>query len=299
MHLDNVGLKIDCKQVPQTLTTKALAATRGTLMIKDLSLEDFLLRNRISTETWGKANIEWSLLQEIAADHEDQSERLGESAKLFASTIQKFGKVHSVRWRVKDPEHLLEKIVRKRVGKNEKYEDISPENYYERVTDLVGIRALHLFKEDCLEIDLAIKDSWEIIETPVVYVRDGDSDELIKMFKEKNFEVKVHPAGYRSVHYVFESSPNKRKLITEIQVRTIFEEGWSEIDHKVRYPNFSDNEQVLYFLAIFNRLAGSADEMGGFVLGLVATIHRLEKSAANATKEKGFLSGIGARNFVE
>ncbi len=63
-----------------------------------------------------------------------------------------------------------------------------------------------------------------------------------------------------------------RKIFSEIQVRTIFEEGWSEIDHKVRYPNFMDNKLVSYFLTIFNRMSGSADEMGTFVNDLVADI---------------------------
>jgi hypothetical protein len=48
-------------------------------------------------------------------------------------------------------------------------------------------------------------------------------------------------------------------------VRTIFEEGWSEIDHNIRYPNFSDNPLTNNLLMILNRLAGSADEMSSFV----------------------------------
>ena len=82
------------------------------------------------------------------------------------------------------------------------------------------------------------------------------------------------------------SIPLKRKLVAEIQVRTIFEEGWSEIDHKVRYPNFSENELIGYFLEIFNRMAGSADDMGGFVLGLVETIGHLEREISVTKKEK-------------
>lgn len=254
-------------------------------MIRDLSLDDFLAKNRIDEETWEKANIEWTTLQAIAIDHEVQSEQLGESAALLAKVIQKFEKVHSVRWRVKDSEHLLEKIVRKRAAGNTKYADIAPDNYFERVTDIVGIRALHLFKEDCLEIDIALKSLWSPIETPVVYKRAGDNNELSKKFEEKGFEIKDHPVGYRSVHYVIESRPLNRQVITEVQVRTIFEEGWSEIDHKIRYPNFSENELVGYFLGIFNRMAGSADEMGGFVRGLAATIKYFEAQVAAAKEE--------------
>ena len=255
-------------------------------MIKDLLLSEFLTKNRIDEETWQKADIEWAILQKIAIDHEGQLEQLGDSAALIARAIQKFEKVHSVRWRVKDPEHLIEKIVRKRAGGNDKYADIAPNNYFERVTDLVGIRALHLFKEDCLDIDIALKALWAPIEQPLVYKRAGDSDELSKQFEEKGFAIEDHPAGYRSVHYVIESRPINRKVIAEVQVRTIFEEGWSEIDHKVKYPNFSKNELVGYFLGIFNRMAGSADEMGGFVRGLESTIKHLEAQVAMERAEK-------------
>jgi hypothetical protein len=78
----------------------------------------------------------------------------------------------------------------------------------------------------------------------------------------------------------------QRKVFAEIQVRTIFEEGWSEIDHRVRYPNFSDDELVSYFLAIFNRLSGSADEMGTFVQGLTRALSDFDSDLARAKKEK-------------
>lgn len=255
-------------------------------MIKNLSLEDFLERNRISTEIWEASNLSWPSLVKIGLDHEENSERLRESADFFARVIQKFSAVHSVRWRVKKVEHLLEKITRKCAIGVEKYGEISVENYYEIVTDLVGIRALHLFKDECFEIDKELRATWLPIETPIAYIRNGDHDDLRKRYEEHNFETKNHPAGYRSVHYVFESQPVKRKVITEVQVRTIFEEGWSEIDHRVRYPNFSDNELVDYFLTIFNRMAGSADEMGGFVQGLAAAIQELEQKILKANQEK-------------
>jgi putative GTP pyrophosphokinase len=236
------------------------------------SIESFLERNNISTEDWDKSNIDWPTLQKIGDDHRVKLDQRIETAELFARMIQRCPDVHSVRWRVKDPEHLMEKIVRKTTADsdsyNEKYLDINEDNYHEKVTDLVGVRALHLFKDDCFGIDEYLRNLWTTKEHPVYYVRIGD-DETSGLGR---FEVKQHPAGYRSIHYIFESTPLKQKIYTEVQVRTIFEEGWSEIDHKVRYPNFSDNEQVSYFLNIFNRLAGSADEMGTFVKELVTEL---------------------------
>lgn len=255
-------------------------------MPKDLELDDFLARNRLSKELWEKSQCDWKLLTAIAVDHSSNFERLRESAEFFARLVQKFNGVHSVRWRVKGVENVLKKIVRKRAEGVEKYAEISADNYFEVITDLVGLRALHLFKDDCFLIDEELRASWKPIEQPLAYIREGDRDEMTRRFAEKGFTIKSHPAGYRSVHYVFQSQPLHRKVITELQVRTIFEEGWSEIDHRVRYPNFSDNELVDYFLTIFNRMAGSADEMGGFVRGLAANLQQFQRQLTDANRER-------------
>ena len=54
----------------------------------------------------------------------------------------------------------------------------------------------------------------------------------------------------------------------------------------MRYPNFSNNELVAYFLTIFNRLAGSADEMGTFVQELTRALGESELQVAKANKKE-------------
>lgn len=255
-------------------------------MNANMELATFLDQNGIATEAWETTGLKWDELLLIAQDHDAQAEHLRDSAELFARVIQRFPTVHSVRWRVKDAEHLLAKIVRKRIEKNTKYKEISVGNYFEVVTDLVGLRALHLFKEDCFAIDLNIRDKWALTEPATAYVREGDPQDLTDRFRACRFEVKNHPAGYRSVHYVCKTQPLQRAVFTEIQVRTIFEEGWSEIDHRVRYPNFSQDKLVGYFLTIFNRLAGSADEMGTFVQGLTAALRSYDDGLLEANRQK-------------
>lgn len=251
-----------------------------------MNIEQFLDRNRIDKETWEKCGLEWDDLVAIAQDHELNKPHLLQTAEFFAKIIQGFNLVHSVRWRVKDTDHLLEKIIRKTAEGSEKYKEISSSNYWEIITDLVGIRALHLFKDDVYGIDKLLRATWNPIENPIAYIRTGDPESLTNGFIDCGIEVKNHRSGYRSVHYVFASQPTKRKIIAEVQVRTIFEEGWSEIDHRIRYPNFSQNQLVGYFLTIFNRLAGSADEMGDFVKGLAETLTKLETDITLEKEEK-------------
>lgn len=249
-------------------------------------LVKFLERNRIDDATWEASGCDWDILSAIGKDHESQTQLLAETAALYANLIQKISGVHSVRWRVKNSEHLMEKIVRKKANGEEKYADIGLSNYYSIVTDLIGIRALHLFKDDCFLINNSIKTIWSLAENPIAYIRSGDPEDLIEKYKEHDLDVKVHPAGYRSVHYVISSQPINRIVYAEVQVRTIFEEGWSEIDHKIRYPNFSDNELIGYFLTIFNRMAGSADEMGSFVTELALSTKNYQTQIEQACSER-------------
>ena len=166
-------------------------------MENTLKLETFLIKNRITQETWERAAIDWKNLQEIAEDHESQLESLRDSAEFFARVIQRFPGVHSVRWRIKDKEHLLEKIIRKRAERNKKYAEINSINYFYIVTDLIGLRALHLFKDECFAIDQDLRNTWTTTEKPTAYVREGDPEDMTLRFQKRDFEVKKHPAGYR------------------------------------------------------------------------------------------------------
>jgi hypothetical protein len=91
---------------------------------------------------------------------------------------------------------------------------------------------------------------------------------VLKDFESADCDLREHPEGYRSVHYVLKSQPANQQHLVELQVRTIFEEGWSEIDHRIRYPNQTDNPYLRQFLIMFNGLAGSADQMGSFIKAL-------------------------------
>src|SRR5699024_2579225 len=68
------------------------------------------------------------------------------------------------------------------------------------------------------------------------------------------------------------------KYIVEVQVRTIFEEAWSEIDHDIRYPIHNNSSLVDALLMNFNRLAGFADEMGSYLKQLKFNIEESEKA---------------------
>lgn len=236
--------------------------------------KDFLKSMEIKEErfaTLSSDNVD--VLIDIAEDYEQHRNDLLDEANYIANKLQRCKAVHSVRSRVKDTSHLVEKIIRKWEQENvpEKYKTITKDNYKTIITDLVGVRAIYLFKKDWEEVHNHILSRWEPQETVTIYYREGDD---MSLYDEcENCEKQVHFSGYRSIHYLILATKIDNQVIyCEIQTRTIFEEGWSEIDHKVRYPSFLEDMHLQTYLNIFNRFAGGADEMGSFVQQLVQMI---------------------------
>lgn len=248
------------------------------LMSFELSKEEFLKVANISEQIFISAKIEWQVLEAIASDYKASYQALQSVAEQVSSRIRTFEGVHSVRWRIKDTLHLLKKIIRKRAEAEpkDKWMNIDSSNYLSTVTDLIGVRALHLFRDECLAIDDAVRKTWNLAEPVLIFKRDGDRIQP-EMVERGGLET-VHEAGYRSIHYIAQTQPEKTEFLVEIQVRTIFQEGWSEIDHRVKYPDYSDNPQLAIFLGVFNGLAGSADEMGSFVQELTKILHESEQA---------------------
>ena len=206
------------------------------------------------------------LLHDISKDFIDE----------YLYEIDKAG-IHSYRYRTKDPEHLLEKILRKQRENPEKFAGIDHTNFHKFITDLIGIRVFFLYREDWIHFHKYITSRFEnnpelyvvdrladfdedvnhyyIAERPKVYKRAGDS----KIYDENEIEI-ITGGIYRSLHYIIKY----RGYYVEIQGRTLFEEGWSEIDHDIVYPHNQDDEMLTDFSGLLNRMSGIADEMSSY-----------------------------------
>lgn len=226
--------------------------------------EDFLNGTHITEADIIKSEINWEVLNEIYNDFNSYRNSYDSQAGFIADTLRTHKKIHSVKSRVKEPNRLIEKIIRKTSGRKEKYGSefqFTTENYKEEINDLIGVRAIHIFKEDWEDIHNFICSTWKVIEI-TANVREGDDT---KRFEELDIQIHSRKSGYRSVHYLIEFFPTSQKVIAEIQVRTIFEEGYGEIDHQLRYSHSEIPEVLALNLLLFNRIAGSADEMASLI----------------------------------
>lgn len=226
--------------------------------------EGFLNKYRILEDDLIKNNIDWDVLNDIYHDYKKYKHRYETQADYIADTLRTHHKIHSVKSRIKDPEHLIVKVIRKTSDRKNKYGgdfQFNIDNYKEEVTDLIGVRAIHIFKEDWEDIHDFITKTWKVVEI-TANVREGDDTQR---FEELDIQIQSRKSGYRSVHYLIEFFPTNQKVIAEIQVRTIFEEGYGEIDHQLRYNHDEIPEVLALNLLLLNRIAGSSDEMASFI----------------------------------
>ena len=203
-------------------------------------------------------------MKDIYNDFVDYKVSYENQADFISNILRSHPMVHSVKSRLKEPDRLIEKIIRKTEDRRLKYGDdfqFTLNNYKNEINDLIGIRVIHIFKDQWQDIHEFITKTWKVIEV-TANVREGDNT---KKFEELNIEVRSRISGYRSVHYLVEFYPTNEKVIAEIQVRTIFEEGYGEIDHRLRYSHIEIPEILKSNLLLFNRIVGSADEMASLI----------------------------------
>jgi ppGpp synthetase/RelA/SpoT-type nucleotidyltranferase len=151
--------------------------------------------------------------------------------------------IHSLKWRTKSPNSLEDKIFRKidKAKKEGKAFDITKENLFVRINDLAGLRVLHLYTDQLPLIADGLKALFEeevysLIEKPSARTWDDETRAFLKSLGFNIVNDPSKPNFYTSVHYVIKPS-KKTEITCEIQVRTLMEEVWGEVDHSLNYPH--------------------------------------------------------------
>lgn len=198
---------------------------------------------------------------------------------LFTNSKALGPNVHSMKWRVKDPSHLKDKLMRKmieakRLGKNF---GITKENLFYKIRDLAGFRIIHLYTHQMDAINKALlalfeDERYRLIERPTARTWD---DESRNYFREIGIKTQASSSMYTSVHYVIEP-PRRTKITCEIQVRTLMEEVWGEVSHTINYPHPTDSIACSEQLKVLARVTSSCSS-------LVDSIFKTDENHRNKT----------------
>jgi ppGpp synthetase/RelA/SpoT-type nucleotidyltranferase len=162
---------------------------------------------------------------------------LGQSLHARLEQVLESGgvKVHAISYRVKDPRSLAHKLGR-------------PDKTYQRledITDLIGLRVITYFEDSVDQVDSLLKEHFRV-----------DSSRSV----DKRRRHDPHSFGYVSLHSICHPPEDLLREHPdwnwpfEIQIRTILQHAWAEIEHDLGYK--SAESVPLPVRRRFSRLAG-------------------------------------------
>lgn len=214
------------------------------------------------------SNTERKLVKTLVAHYVNNRSFIEVMLKQLADAIlgspKLMAHVHSTKWRLKDPSHLEDKLWRKlvEVKKKGKTFTISEKNLFYRINDLAGFRILHLHTQQITSIDRELRAVFKeyrfpLFEEPKARTWDDESREF---FRGAGIRPIKSPKMYTSVHYVVESNSSTRGTC-EIQVRTLAEELWGEVDHTMNYPQESSILSCREQIKVLARVTSSCSRL--------------------------------------
>ena len=241
------------------------------MMARKQDTEDSFIKNNHLGEIYIRAKLVdtslWETIQAIREHYKEYSkhcEAITQQTVLEILGDEEAKGIHSVRFRIKNIDSLLSKIVKKKAFlskdiqedyKIEKYRDLDVENYYKIITDISGIRILIRYREQWQQVhewiwkkyykgdEYYLKNFIQdyksnlgisfIAEKPKVYYRNDKDRMFYEQIGKDIFEFEKSDEGYNSIHYLI----NTDGKYIEIQMRTILDEAWSECTHDIDYKS--------------------------------------------------------------
>jgi putative GTP pyrophosphokinase len=210
-------------------------------------------------------------------------ENLAGQLRLIADDPGLSNYIHSVKWRVKDPDHLRDKLARRLVDLRSRGEsfDVTSDNLFLKITDLTGLRILHLYTRQIEQINKLVleflsENMYNVIEGPFARIWDTEYRDY---YTSLGIEAREGKTMYTSVHYIVRA--NMRTARTgEIQVRTLAEEIWGEVDHTINYPHESPKLACREQIKVLARVTSSCSRL---VDSIFLTSDEPENGGANST----------------
>lgn len=135
--------------------------------------------------------------------------------------------ISSVIGRVKDREEAIKKFSLKYQSNLE--EEESAYEIKDHITDLIGLRIVCLYEADITKIKEELSEEFDVIDiTDKISAMEAKEDAF--GYKGLHVDLKLKEPRVHMKEYVRYS-----ELRFEVQIRTIIQDAWSVLDHKIKY----------------------------------------------------------------
>lgn len=252
---------------------------------------DFLDRERLNDivgelneldKTLNRDQTTEDICKGVYLRYDQQDEKHLKAVRLeFHRKIDEIAHVHLSTSRVKTIDSIIRKIITKRhekyFARTSPYATITDENYQDALTDLVGVRVILSYRGDWQEVHrqllglFPLKDKSDyngqllphkdgeafMAEWPKAYYAEGDDT---SSYIAEDVTPILHVKGYRSVHYTI----SFMGTYIELQVRTIYDEAWSDVDHRYVYKQEANpsNDALKELSSVLCQLTNLSNDIG-------------------------------------
>jgi ppGpp synthetase/RelA/SpoT-type nucleotidyltranferase len=155
---------------------------------------------------------------------------------ILADAIKTRGlKVNEIQFRAKEMKSFGKKVM---TPNEQNTDEPKYKNPVSEITDLAGVRVITFFPSTVDEVGRLIQEEFDAIKR-VDHTATAEREQRL---------------GYLSVHYLVRLGSNRKSLseykkfeglIAEIQVRTVLQHAWAEIEHDIRYKSTSTIPQAI------------------------------------------------------
>ncbi len=151
--------------------------------------------------------------------------------------------IHTILFRIKDESRLIEKIDQENISSECDKNPITHKNFHQRIGDIIGIRIICLRLSDISKVEAYLE--FLVEEKILKFIQEPDYKRSFVLPIDPGEvapqDINLQYSGYSSIHYQVKLGDNSdasqefKNIQIELQLRTILEEAWGEIDHKYRY----------------------------------------------------------------
>jgi len=187
------------------------------------------------------ASLDFELEKQFFRKYYETNRPLFEEAKnIYIRTIKALlkqtdvGEVTKIEGRVKDKEECIKKFQRKYQSKLEAAE--RPYEIKDYLSDLIGIRIVCLYEDQIALASEVLKDRFRIIEvTDKIAALEGTED--LFGYKGLHMDLVLNEEMASLPKYQAFSG-----LPCEVQIRSLIQDAWSVLDHKIKYKKSIPND---------------------------------------------------------
>lgn len=180
-------------------------------------------------------------------------------------TLYRYNPIEHIKTRIKTPESLIKKMERKGLG-------LTYNNMVNYINDIAGIRIICSF----------LPDIYRIVEM-------FEKSEDLKIVEKKDYIKSPKSTGYSSYHLIVlvpvSFSNGSVDVKVEIQIRTIAQDFWASLEHKIKYKYENGvpknmSKELVACAKMINKLDTKMSKLGE------ATMEQLTESMENSPTQE-------------